>query len=419
MATTRQNIAAQLNFVALEPDEPYSQGVMHELMTKTPLATARGNPHKDLDISKYIGVFFDPRFTGEAQSKPQHRVPPLRADLYRRLMDFALARLHGENTSAALPHGDLYFLFDGGKQNQADLLRPFQGKTKLVKNFYITKDEESLTKRLQRVKGGIGAYNQVENMYLVCNKPLAVKVKNFQSYGGSTQGNSIGTVVLQPTSAMWQLTWGQKKELFTPAHIIPVGGRTEDEDDTEQAPYQKAKPRDALALEPVFWHALPAAFYDELLGAFSLSHIFDLTCGDGALALSAYRRSIPYTGITLGDAHTRFVSKHVTSQIWNAMSTAEDPLYDPRLVATLKADEPKTLATTKSKANAHTRENQKTPKPESPKSTDVDAQPKATKGAKRKAQAPPAEDQDTAAAADAEVDEEDEGAESEGLSHGE
>ena len=91
------------------------------------------------------------------------------------------------------------------------------------------------------------------------------------------------------------------------------------------------------------------------------------------------------------------------------MSTAEDPLYDPRLVATLKADEPKTLATTKSKANAHTKENQKTPKPESPKSTDVDAQPKATKGAKRKAQAPPAEDQDTATTADAEVDEEDDG----------
>ena len=50
------------------------------------------------------------------------------------------------------------------------------------------------------------------------------------------------------------------------------------------------------------------------------------------------------------------------------MSTAEEPLYDPRLVATLKADEPKTPATTKSKAKAHTiaKENQKTPKPESP-----------------------------------------------------
>ena len=81
------------------------------------------------------------------------------------------------------------------------------------------------------------------------------KTKTFQNYLGSTLRNSIATVVLQPTSAMWQLTWGQKKELFTPAHIIPVGGRAEDEDDTEQAPDQKAKPRESLALEPAFWHA--------------------------------------------------------------------------------------------------------------------------------------------------------------------
>ena len=105
-----------------------------------------------------------------------------------------------------MPHGDLYFLFVGGKQSQADLLRPFQGKTKLVKNFYITKDEESLTKRLQRVKGGVGAYSQVENMYRSCTNPLAVKVNRFQHYLGSTLGNSIATVVLQPTSAMWHLT---------------------------------------------------------------------------------------------------------------------------------------------------------------------------------------------------------------------
>jgi hypothetical protein len=290
-------------------------------------------------------------------------------------------------------------------------LRPFQGKAKLVKNFYTTRDEESLTKRLQRAKGGIGAYSQVEKMYLVCNKPLAVKVNNFQNYGGSTQGSSIGTVVLQPTSAMWQLTWGQKKELFTPAHIIPVGGRTEDEDDAEQAPYQKAKPRDALALEPVFWHALPAAFYDELLGAFSLSRIFDLTCGDGALALSAYRQNIPYVGFMLGGRARPLrvqargksgLECHVYGRGPALRSAAGGHPQDGRVETPAKA---------KGKAKVHAKA--KTPKPQSADNTAAEAH-KATKGAKRTT--PPVED---AAAADADVDEEGERAESEGFSHGE
>ena len=59
----------------------------------------------------------------------------------------------------------------------------------------------------------------------------------------------------------------------------------------------------------------------------------------GRSALSAYRQNIPYVALTLGDAHARFVTKHVASQ------TANDALYDPRLVATLRVDEPETPAT--------------------------------------------------------------------------
>ena len=75
----------------------------------------------------------------------------------------------------------------------------------------------------------------------------------------------IGPIIMPPTESLWQRTWAVKTDIFTAANLIAVGGRLDDEDETPAT--EKTKPRDKNTVEPVFFHALPFTFWDEILGA--------------------------------------------------------------------------------------------------------------------------------------------------------
>jgi len=174
----------------------------------------------------------------------------------RRLLDFAKNRVEVEPDD--IPEGDLYFLFDGGRAgNQAELLKPFQGQQKSVKTFLLWRDEDSLTQRLQRVKGGIGSCRQWEQLHVVSRSPPAVLPMKFQNFKSSTAGTMMGPIVLPDYITCCQATWVQNKEIFTNANLIPVGGTLDSEDCADS---QRAKPRDKTTVEPVFFHALPQSF---------------------------------------------------------------------------------------------------------------------------------------------------------------
>jgi hypothetical protein len=76
----------------------------------------------------------------------------------------------------------------------------------------------------------------------------------------------------------------------------------------------------------------------ELLAAVPLAGVLDLTPGDGSLALSAYKKGLVYVGLTFGTAHKTYLEQHLEKRIWKAMSDDADPLYEPRLVASLMED---------------------------------------------------------------------------------
>jgi len=362
ITNTRQNVIAQITLISQEPDEPHPHG-LHVAIMGTPVGKLRGSPNdKDPAQSKYIGIFFDPKLSGEANHRPQWRMPPLRMDNYKRLIELARGRF-GETVGDDILDGDLYFVMDGGKTgNQQELLKPFASKLKSVKLFTLWRDEDSMTQRLQRVKGGIATYRQEEHLYIVSASTPALKPTKFQHYTGSTAGSMIGPIIMPSSDALWTRPWPVKKEIFTAANMIAVGGRVDDEEDDLTV---KAKPRDKDTIEPVFCHALPQTFYSELLGAIPLVGVLDLCPGDGALALAAYKRGICYTGLCFSDAHKQQLQAHIERSIFQAMSDVNDLIYEPRLVASLR-DEPQPSAA-KAKAKS-------TPKPKpAPKPTPTPA----------------------------------------------
>ena len=115
--------------------------------------------------------------------------------------------------------------------------------------------------------------------------------------------------------------------------MIAVDGRVDDDVEEDEQNRQKAPARDKDTVEAVFYHAMPGSFYDELLAAMPLKAVLDLTPGDGALALCAYKRNIVYTGMALSDTHSTMLMKRLEKAIWRCMSDDTDPLYEARLMA--------------------------------------------------------------------------------------
>ncbi len=139
-------------------------------------------------------------------------------------MELALKRRGGDG--ADLDDGD----FDGGTTgNSNDLLRPFHGKSKVVKTFVITRDENSVVSRLGRI-AGVGNANLTESLHLASTQQVACKPREYKRFSGSTAGSVIGLVSMSAwhPDACWHETYGAKKDIFTSAHLIPVCGQADD-----------------------------------------------------------------------------------------------------------------------------------------------------------------------------------------------
>jgi len=122
-----------------------------------------------------------------------------------------------------------------------------------------------MTQRLACLKGGIGAYKQGETLIIVSASTPALKPTTFHNCKGSTLGTVIGPILMPPTESLWQRTWAVNKDIFTAAHLIAVGRRLDDEDETPAT--ENTKPRDKNTVEPVLFLALPSTFWDDILGA--------------------------------------------------------------------------------------------------------------------------------------------------------
>ena len=196
----RKNLAA--NVVLLNKDNPIG---LKSLLASTSLGQLRGA----VDLikpasSKFVGIFFDVKCTGEATRRPHLRIPPLqRGDATLNLLEAARARCAQPRLATgldapegSLDAGDIYFLLDGGMTgNVGTLLKQFQTKDKVSKTFTVLKDLASVDKRHERVRG-VGNIKQTETMLVVSQNQINLPPVEYQKYTGGTSGDVIGPVVL-------------------------------------------------------------------------------------------------------------------------------------------------------------------------------------------------------------------------------
>ncbi len=366
---TRDNLKAQVHFIAQgDPQD----GQMHTQFLKTPMATFTSNPVPVADkcnTSEHVAVFFDVKLSGEPSHRPGLRVAPLRQEFYDTLVRMVIARKEvspeDDAKDASLPEGDIYFIFDGGKMgNSADYLKPFSGRNKVVKTFFLHKEEESVQTRMGKAMG-IATAQLTEQLYVISASKPQCRKHSFHHFPGSSFGNTIGPISVPQYEGSWQVKWQHKKLIYSAANLVGVGGKLETQE-TIQEPEARLKPRTADTKEPVFFHTYPIELYSDLLAALEVKTVIDLTPGDGMLAMAAYRHNAMYLGFAFTEEHVKGLRQHVDKTVMKAMLDEKDELYEPRfrsaVVGARSTDDPKAKAKAKAKGKGKAKAKAKTSK---------------------------------------------------------
>ncbi len=83
-----------------------------------------------------------------------------------------------------------------------------------------------------------------------------------------------------------------------------------------------------------------------MLYSYKLASTIDFAASDGAFAIEAARKRIPYLGFCLTEAHATKLRRHIIHKLMLDMCKESDSNHDPNLAKLLKMDAmPKKQAT--------------------------------------------------------------------------
>ena len=83
-----------------------------------------------------------------------------------------------------------------------------------TKTVHIHLDPDSVTKRMERVRG-VAVHNVHETMHVVMSRwPKGLSSRSRQHYSGSTATNGLGPVALSDISSLWHVLWPVKQDMY-------------------------------------------------------------------------------------------------------------------------------------------------------------------------------------------------------------
>eukprot|EP00435_Cladocopium_sp_Y103_P011683 s227_g3.t1 len=315
------------NYVTLAVETMEEAEVLTSLQN-SPAGQRRG----ELAKKTHVLVFYDPQEGGEASAQPRLRRPPLRnkkgshAGHLEKCMQTVLGR-HGAQWDD-LAEGDIYMINDSSRPgNRPCFLNAMvasNGKvisSKSSKLIYLHISEESLTKRLDRFRGhSLGSVQQLQGLHVFTSKVMKLNQHSKDACEGSNRGNVVGPLAMDDYDngdLTWRVVVQEKFE------ILGRNGARIPAADEQGA----AKTRDRFAKEPMLFHCLPMAFYQEMLASVDAVAAISLA-GEGKLALQC----IPYWGLCFTDKHKECLIDLLAARIFKLMRTSSGgKLYKPEL----------------------------------------------------------------------------------------
>lgn len=254
-----------------------------------------------------------------------------------------------DDEDLALPRGDLYLCFDGGRAgNSHKLFKGFKdrdGKTswQSKKKFVIMYDETSLKKRRSRVRG-TGTLRQIETLWAMTRGPLEVPTKQRLHYPGSNKSEGMAYVQLEDWKNTMCVSFKEKKQAYGKQRVA-VGGPTEadkddgdddgvddDEEEADDVPpavdQEVTKSRDPDNKEPFCYQSLPKVLWEELRHSFCIEGLtVDFSPADGECAKAWLDKRSPYIAVCFNDKHVDLLYTHLTEYVLECLKDPKSPHF--------------------------------------------------------------------------------------------
>ena len=249
--------------IRLIPADNKSVTELEAALKDCPFALLRGDP------SGLVLLHFDTKKYGEPTTRPDLRVPTLRAAWYNKLVKAILAaRRPSSEAPSNLSPGEVAVVLDGGRRGlKTKLLGPWrdgtskdpaqgkkekanaedeggdddeddggeeeEGETGEKPGFFVdvlqlAYTEESLKARRLRARGKC-TLKQIECCLCMSANKLSLPNRERRHFPGTSNGDVLLGVKKPELEKEWHLTWGQTK-MYGRKHLIEVGGKTQDAD---------------------------------------------------------------------------------------------------------------------------------------------------------------------------------------------
>ena len=275
-----------------------------------------------------IGILYDHKLSGESSSKPSVRAPPLNEEHMKNSVGSVMASRSDPTT---LAEGDQYIFSDGGKPGLEHTFGSIfkSGRAVMQKHkrtVTILYGFQSVAARRERERDS-NEMNVVEQIFMFSKDPIKLSVKDRVGFHGQNTSNGVGPVPMPCLDTSMKSTWGHKKEIFGP-NIRLVGGAG-----GTAASDEKPCPRKNDDVEVVFYHSMSHEWYMDFVSSGCFTAIIDLTPGDGGCAFACILQGVPLLAVTMNQAHSDVLYKHLVKRVFGAMMVATSPswLFEPKL----------------------------------------------------------------------------------------
>lgn len=345
-----RNFAAQVVEQQVElVVEPGQQSLLRNLLRESKAVKATGTEN---DFLLWV---YDTKMCGEAKSRPNVRLPPVREDHLAKLIGGALRVQFGTGgpggpgaassvqPPAAIQPKDIYLILDGGRTEvekpfslcfSGDDGRVMQRARRVV---YLTHTEEAPHRR--HMLRGFASINQVERMLVLTARTLSLQERQRLHYKGTNKGNSIGDIAQDTSVTPFLATRAEKAIIYGPHNLLSVGGPGGSGGGLREVDTQDVDASDGLELDSdlchVFYHTMPLSFYEEIIHSFCARGVVHLTAGNGELALACLNRKVPYVGVCFSEQHVSALQEYLVTRVYQAMQSEVHPLYQATMVMQL------------------------------------------------------------------------------------
>ena len=146
--------------------------------------------------------------------------------VYDTRMNAVLAARYGTDEPAHLGPHELYVCIDGGKERRRLFTKSFPSlKAKdadrtVVRTITAFFTENTVRERRGRNRGLVKLTQQI---HVAKSVKKLIPSRQFETYGGSTQGDVIGPIALDLTSSLPSMAHADKKEFYGKRRVLTGG----------------------------------------------------------------------------------------------------------------------------------------------------------------------------------------------------